>query len=50
MISSQIKWFIKSEKQYPEACTRERKEMGEICVDWIKNIWKPTAEKESDDL
>jgi len=38
---SQIKWFIKSEKQYPEACARERKEMGDICVDWIKNTWKP---------
>ena len=35
----QIRWFMKSERQYPEECAKERKEMGNICVDWIKNIW-----------
>lgn len=45
--SSQIKWFIKSEKQYSEECARERKEMGNICVDWIKNIWKQVDKQET---
>ena len=36
----QIRWFMKSERQYPEECAKERKEMGNICVDWIKNVWK----------
>jgi len=45
---SQIKWFIKSEKQYPEDCARERKEMGDICVGWIKNTWKPADEQETE--
>ncbi len=35
-----IKWFIKSERQYPEECAKERKEMGNICINWIKNVWK----------
>lgn len=45
---SQIKWFIKSEKQYPEECARERKEMGDICVGWIKNTWKPADGQETE--
>ena len=44
---SQIKWLIKSEKRYPEECARERKEMGHICLDWIKNTWKPADDQET---
>ncbi|MGW8114916.1 acyl-CoA thioester hydrolase/BAAT C-terminal domain-containing protein [Caproicibacterium sp. NSD3] len=43
----QIRWFMKSERQYPEECAKERKEMGNICVDWIKNIWNPADKKET---
>lgn len=35
-----IKYLIKSENEYPEECAKERVEMGEICVDWIENVWK----------
>ncbi len=34
-----IKWFIKSERQYPEECARERVIMGQECVDWIEKVW-----------
>lgn len=37
---SKIRWFIRSERQYSEECAKERKEMGKICVDWIKNVWE----------
>lgn len=37
---SEIKYFIKSERQYPEACAKERQEMVRACVDWIENRWK----------
>lgn len=36
---SEIKYFVKSEKQYPEECAKERKDMGKECVDWIENVW-----------
>lgn len=36
---SAIKYFIKSEKEYPEECARERIKMGKACVEWIENIW-----------
>ena len=42
-----IKWFIKSEKQYSEECMKERKEMGNICIDWIKNVWKQGDKKKT---
>ncbi|UZT81289.1 acyl-CoA thioester hydrolase/BAAT C-terminal domain-containing protein [Caproicibacterium sp. BJN0003] len=41
----QIRWFMKSERQFPEECAKERKKMGNICVDWIKNIWNPADKK-----
>ncbi len=41
-----IRWFIKSERQYPEECAKERIEMGNICVDWIKNVWKHVDKQE----
>lgn len=37
---SEIKYFIKSERKYPEECAGERKEMGKECVEWIENVWK----------
>lgn len=36
---SEIKYFVKSEKQYPEECAKERKAMGKECVAWIENVW-----------
>ena len=45
--NSRVKWFIKSERQYPEECAKERKEMGNICVDWIKNVWKQSGKQDS---
>ena len=33
----EIKYFIKSEKEDPEACYRERAEMGRIAVEWINS-------------
>lgn len=37
---SEIKYFIKSERQYPEECAKEHIKMGRTCVDWIENVWK----------
>ena len=34
-----IKWFIKSEKQFPEECARERVIMGQECIKWIEEVW-----------
>ena len=34
-----IKWFIKSERQYPEECARERVIMGRECIEWIEKVW-----------
>ena len=34
-----IKYFIKSEKQYPEECAKERVVMGQECVKWIEEVW-----------
>lgn len=34
-----IKWFIKSEKQFPEECARERIIMGQECIKWIEKVW-----------
>lgn len=36
---SEIKYFVKSEKQYPEECAKERIAMGRECVNWIENVW-----------
>lgn len=36
---SAIKWFIKSEKQFPEECARERVMMGQECIKWIEKVW-----------
>lgn len=36
---SAIKYFIKSEREYPKECAEERQKMGLTCVDWIENIW-----------
>ena len=34
-----IKWFMKSEKQFPEECARERVIMGQECIKWIEEVW-----------
>lgn len=34
-----IKWFIKSERQFPEECAKERIVMGQECIKWIEEIW-----------
>lgn len=34
-----IKYFIKSEKQFPEECARERVIMGQECIKWIEEVW-----------
>lgn len=34
-----IKWFIKSEKQFPEECAKERAVMGQECIKWIEEVW-----------
>lgn len=34
-----IKWFIKSEKQFPQECARERVIMGQECIKWIDEVW-----------
>jgi dienelactone hydrolase len=34
-----IKWFIKSEKQFPKECAEERRVMGQECIKWIENVW-----------
>ncbi len=36
---SAIKWFMKSEKQFPEECARERIIMGQECIKWIEEVW-----------
>lgn len=36
----EIKYFVKSEKEDPEACFRERDIMGREIVKWIKEVWK----------
>lgn len=36
----EIRWFMKSEKQFPEICQREREQMGRECIEWIKMVWK----------
>ena len=36
---SGIKWFIRSEKQFPEECARERVIMGQECIKWIEEVW-----------
>lgn len=36
---SAIKYFIKSERQYPQECAKERQKMGQACVEWIESIW-----------
>ncbi len=35
-----IQWFIKSEKQFPEECARERVVMGQECINWIEKVWR----------
>lgn len=35
---AEIKYFIKSERKYPEECAGERKEMEKECVEWIENV------------
>lgn len=37
---NEIKYFIKSEKENPEACAQERRIMGEECLKWISDVWK----------
>ena len=34
-----IKYFIKSEKEFPEECAREREIMGQECIKWIEEVW-----------
>lgn len=34
-----IKYFIKSEKEFPEECARERIIMGQECIKWIEKVW-----------
>ena len=34
-----IKYFIKSEKEFPEECAREREIMGQECIKWIEKMW-----------
>ena len=36
----EIKHFIKSEKENPEACFMERETMGKECVQWIQQVWQ----------
>lgn len=36
----EIKYFVKSEKEDPVACYRERDIMGEETVKWINDVWK----------
>ena len=35
----EIKYFIKSEKEFPEECARERIIMGQECIKWIEEVW-----------
>lgn len=34
-----IKYFIKSEKEFPEECAREREIMGQERIKWIEEVW-----------
>lgn len=36
---SAIKYFIKSEKKFPEECATERVVMGQECIKWIEEVW-----------
>lgn len=36
----EIKYFVKSERENPEACYKERDVMGEETIKWIKEVWK----------
>lgn len=36
----EIRYFIKSEKEDPVGCEKERDIMGKECVEWINHIWK----------
>lgn len=36
----EIKYFIKSEKEDPEACYKERDIMGEETMKWLKEVWE----------
>ena len=36
---AEIKYFIKSEEENPEACYAERSVMGEKTIQWINNVW-----------
>ncbi len=40
----EIKYFIKSEKANPEECKKERKIMGEACIEWIENVWTSSVQ------
>lgn len=33
----EIKYFVKSEREDPDACYKARETMGKECVDWIHN-------------
>ncbi len=37
---SAIKWFIKSERQFPKECAEERIIMGKECICWIDKVWQ----------
>ena len=34
-----IRFFIKSEKQFPKECAKERVIMGQECIKWIEEVW-----------
>ncbi len=34
-----IEYFMKSEKQFPEECAKERVVMGQECIKWIEEVW-----------
>ena len=40
-----IKCFIKSEKQFPEECARERVIMGQECIKWTEEVWEILIER-----
>lgn len=37
---SEVRYFMKSERHYPQECTKERWKMGRECVEWIENVWQ----------
>lgn len=37
---AEIKYFIRSEREFPEECAEERRAMGAECVRWLKEVWK----------